>query len=82
MAGENTKVYHEQGGNALVVKGADGGVIKGTASANATPAQAGAIADLAAITGGDAPTEAEHNAVRTAINSILAALRGTGVIAP
>lgn len=39
-----------------------------------------AIADLAAITGGDAPTEAEHNAARVKINSILAALRNSGII--
>lgn len=39
-----------------------------------------AIADLAAITGGDAPTEAEYNAARTKINSILAALRNSGII--
>lgn len=43
--------------------------------------QAGAIADLSAITGGESPTEAEHNAVRAAVNSILAALRGVGIIA-
>jgi hypothetical protein len=38
------------------------------------------IADLAAITGGDAPTEAEHNAVRTAINSILLVLEAHGLV--
>lgn len=43
--------------------------------------QAGAISDLSAITGGESPTEAEHNAVRTAVNSVLAALRGVGIIA-
>lgn len=40
-----------------------------------------AIADLVAITGGEAPTEAEHNAVRTALNSLLAACRTKGIIA-
>lgn len=65
--------------------------------------QASAIADAAApaavsssaITGGESPTEAEHNAVRadvvalraevatltTKLNAALAALRGVGVIA-
>lgn len=43
--------------------------------------QAGAIADLAALTGGESPTEAEANEDRTAINAILAALRGVGIIA-
>lgn len=82
MAGEPTSlVYHEPGGNTLVIRGRDGGVIKGQTAAAATPAQPAAIADLAAITGGDAPTEAEHNAVRTAINSILAVMRGNGQIA-
>lgn len=39
-----------------------------------------AITDLVAITGGQSPTEAEHNLVITAINSILAALRSSGII--
>jgi hypothetical protein len=39
-----------------------------------------AIADLAAISGGESPTEAEHNAVRTKINDILEALRNSGII--
>jgi predicted RecA/RadA family phage recombinase len=41
-----------------------------------------AIADGAAITGGEAPTEAEHNALNSRVNSILAALRTVGIIAP
>ena len=62
----------------------------GTAREPATMAELGdfaanvpqaAEADLAAITGGDAPTEAEHNAVRTKINAILAKLRTAGIIA-
>jgi len=40
-----------------------------------------AIADLAAITGGEAPTEAEHNAVRTALNSVMAVLRAHNILA-
>lgn len=43
---------------------------------------AAAIPDLAAITGGESPTEAEHNALRVAINGILAALRARGIVAP
>jgi hypothetical protein len=38
------------------------------------------IADLVAITGGEAPTETEHNLVVTKVNAILAALRSSGVI--
>ena len=64
---------HMDGPDELVVE--SGGQITNAGT------QAGAIADLAAITGGEAPTEAEHNAVRTAVNSILAALRGVGLIA-
>lgn len=37
-------------------------------------AQSATIADATAITGGESPTEAEHNALVTKINSILAAL--------
>jgi hypothetical protein len=38
------------------------------------------IADLAAITGGESPTEAEYNLVVTKVNAILTALRNSGVI--
>lgn len=74
--GYTGKVYREQGADSLVVLGADGGVVKGQASAGAAPAQAAAIADVA--TGGGATAAANA----TAINSILAALRGVGIIAP
>jgi hypothetical protein len=37
--------------------------------------QSAAIADLTAITGGESPTEAEHNLVVTKVNAILAHLR-------
>ncbi len=55
-------------------------------------AQAAAVADAAALTssaatGGDAPTEAEHNAVRTdlvavrtTVNALLASLRTAGLL--
>lgn len=49
-------------------------------SDNITGDNQDAISDLAAITGGQSPSEAEHNAVITALNSILAALREAGVI--
>jgi hypothetical protein len=39
-----------------------------------------AIADLTAITGGESPTEAEHNALVTKINALLAALRTAGLL--
>lgn len=39
-----------------------------------------AIDDLVVITGGEAPTETEHNLVVAAVNDILAALRNSGVI--
>lgn len=68
----NTKIRLIEGGDILDVE--SGGKI------TSDGVQAAAISDLAAITGGESPTEAEHNAIRTAINSILAALRGVGVI--
>lgn len=43
--------------------------------------QADAIADLDAITGGQSPTEGEHNLVVGAVNDILAALRAAGIVA-
>lgn len=39
------------------------------------------IADATAITGGESPTEAEHNALVTKINSILTALENLGLLA-
>lgn len=76
------KVHKPQGGDAIVVE--SGGVIqiktggKIVPNSGALPAN---IANLVAITGGEAPTEAEHNAVRTALNSVLAVMRGAGLIA-
>lgn len=43
--------------------------------------QADAIADLDEITGGQSPTEEEHNLVVGAVNDILAALRAAGIVA-
>lgn len=39
------------------------------------------IADAVAITGGESPTEAEHNALVTKINAIIAVLEGIGATA-
>jgi hypothetical protein len=43
--------------------------------------QQATIADLAAITGGESPTEAEHNLVVSKVNAILAALETAGIFA-
>lgn len=39
-----------------------------------------AEANMTAITGGESPTEAEHNLVITKINALLAKLRTAGII--
>lgn len=78
----NSKVYKEVGGDKLVV--ASGGSVQVLAGGKLLPnsgTQAAHIADGAALTGGEAPSEAEHNAALTKINSILAALRGVGILA-
>ena len=77
MSEYNGKVYREQGSDALVVLAADGGAIKGQASAGGTPAQAAAISDIA-VTGTYAT---DDTPIETAINSILAALRNAGIVA-
>lgn len=69
----STKIYMKQGGDELVVQ--SGGKITNAGT------QASAITDATAATGGDAPTEAEYNALVTKLNSVLAALRGVGIIA-
>lgn len=51
-------------------------------AAGASEGTQAAIADLVAITGGEAPTEAEHNLIVTKVNAILAMLRVVGTIAP
>lgn len=77
----NGEVYRQQGGAVLVVD--EAGEIRVNAGGKITDdgVQASAITDAAAITGGESPTEAEHNALVTKLNSILAALRGVGIIA-
>jgi hypothetical protein len=44
-------------------------------------AQQATIADSPALTGGQSPTEAEHNALAVTVNSILAALEAHGLVA-
>lgn len=76
----NAKIRRLQGGDVLeVVTGGEIRLNGGTMTNNGT--QATAIADATAITGGESPTEAEHNALITKLNSVLAALRGAGIIA-
>lgn len=76
----NAKVRRLQGGDVLeVVTGGEIRLNGGTLTNAGT--QATAIADATAITGGESPTEAEHNALITKLNSVLAALRGAGIIA-
>lgn len=77
----NTEIYRQQGGAVLVVD--DAGEIRVNAGGKITDdgVQASAIADATAITGGESPTEAEHNALITLLNAVLAALRGVGIIA-
>lgn len=61
--------------------GPDELVVESGGSITAAGTQASAITDATAITGGESPTEAEHNALITKLNSVLAALRGVGIIA-
>ena len=70
------KVYRQQGGSVLVVKGkGNGGAIYGTTSAAATPAQAATIADVSTA------TIAWTTGDKAKVNSILAALEGCGILA-
>ena len=42
--------------------------------------KAAAVADLTAITGGEAPTEAEHNLIIAKVNDLLVKLRTAGIV--
>lgn len=66
---DSDKVLHQDAVEEVVDERLDGVTSENTA-----------ITDLVAITGGESPTEAEHNATRTAINAILARLRSSGII--
>lgn len=75
-------VHRPQGADQLVVE--SGGSIQVKTGGKILPnsgTQASHIADTSAITGGEAPTEAEFNALQTKFNSVLAALRGVGILA-
>lgn len=67
--------YFRQGDQALIVGGKI--VIDGGTIVPATETQAGAIADIS-VTG---TYSTDDTPIETAINSILAALRGAGIIA-
>lgn len=71
----NVKNYRKQGGDEWVVEGEvniDGGEITNSGT------QASAIANVdASVSGAD---DNDHNEVAGAVNSILAALRGVGII--
>lgn len=80
------KVYREQGGDKLVV--ASGGEIKMESGGKLTNAgvQAAAIANAPAggtgAAAGGYDTAANRDLLIAAVNSILAALRGAGIIVP
>lgn len=69
----HVKVHFPQGGDELRIE--SGGMI------TAAGTQASNIADVAALTGGESPTEAEFNALATKFNAVLAALEGVGILA-
>lgn len=57
--------------------------VTGTSTVRAvvTPGTAASVTVPAAITGGEAPTEAEHNALRLAVANLKAELVTAGVLA-
>ena len=71
----NTKVHMEQGGGTLTVESGGAIDIKAGGKVFAGGVQAGAISDV------DTAGSATAAANATAINAILAALRGAGIIA-
>lgn len=76
------KVHRPQGGEQLVVE--SGGSIQIMTGGKVLPnsgTQAAHIADVAALTGGEDPTEAEFNALAVKFNALLAAVRGAGILA-
>lgn len=75
MSTYEPKVYREQGGNTLVVRAKDGGVIKGQAAAAGTPAQAATIAAVGLTTVAWTTTD------KAKVNSIITALKNVGILA-
>ena len=66
---EGDKILHEDSVEDVVDERLDGVTAENTA-----------IANLVAITGGEVPTETEHNLVVTKVNAVLTALRSSGII--
>lgn len=77
----NTKIYTEQGGSKRVYEAGAELRINDGAIITDDGVQAAAITDVAALTGGESPTEAEFNALAAKFNALLAAVRGVGIIA-
>lgn len=73
----NTKVYMKQGGDEMVVASGGAVNIEPGGKILADGAQPAAIADIS-VTGTYAT---DDDAIETAVNGILAALRGAGIIA-
>ena len=69
----SAKIVRTKGGDEIRVN--SGGKITNAGT------QAATIADVAALTGGESPTEAEFNALATKFNAVLAALEGVGILA-
>lgn len=70
----------ESGGTLTIKSG--GAIAAESGSSIASPDPGTHIPDLTAITGGEAPTEAEHNLVVEAINDILAILVANNMMLP
>jgi len=80
--------------NGLATLNSSGKVPAAQLAGSAAASVAAAVADLGAltsaqITGGESPTEAEHNAlqadvaaIRTKLNALLGSLRTAGLLAP
>jgi hypothetical protein len=66
---DNDTVLHQDAHEAIIDERLDGVDTENTG-----------IADLVAITGGQSPTEAEHNLVITTVNAILASLVNSRII--
>lgn len=70
MQDDDDKVLHQDAHEEVIDEAIEAGVGEDNA----------AIASFVAITGGEAPTEAEFNALGAKVNSILAALRNNGIV--
>jgi hypothetical protein len=68
---DNDTVLHQDEHEAIIEEAIDG-----------VEEENEAIPDLVDISGGQSPTEVEHNAVVATVNGILAALRSSHIIPP